>query len=125
MNAFNFSSLRAEIKRPMTRFGMGIYIVQGDPVTHVARWEGNGWDGHLVMVEYKPGTEVEPTWLMDDLVVEALATALEGRPLELRNAAAVSHLQDAIEVRDRLLAIVESHHLPGIMYHQPQGKAPE
>lgn len=103
--------LSVTVERPPQRFGLGIYVFKRGP-------DGKLWqavpDSRRELMALPTPIEPysypdKPTLYLDELVAEGLKNALNGMPpLYVKGEETVTHLKDAIAVRDRLLALVEA-----------------
>lgn len=106
-------SIHVKVERPIARFGLAVWVWRTPnhpddstwilkPDTRVGEDRINfHWEEVLSNADYSDS----PSMILDDEVVAALAVAFAEH--EPPNTAMSNHLKDTINVRDRLLVLVE------------------
>lgn len=98
--------MQVEIERSRFHFAVDVWLYeQRDGGVHVYTA-----DGGVRWVSAESGERGEPTFRVSEDVREALSAALLGQSMPTDSMA--RHLKDAIEVRDRLLTLVEGFETP-------------
>ena len=93
------------VERPIARFGYSITLgIREGTNIWVAKI---GENQELEYSKDEPGVLHQPTMYLDENEVTALHEALGRHPVQHRGQAVITHLQDAVEMRDRLFAMVE------------------
>lgn len=96
--------MRARIEREVLRdqFKVWLYI-EGENTPSIMRFDGE--QRLTVLEQVSEGATVEPTFTIPALALEALLREASG--FVAATDATTRHLDDAVAVRDRLLALVE------------------
>lgn len=99
--------MRVEIERDIARKAWKVYVLMDGE--QLRRWDPTATS--LTFLDRWPvvesGAKVEPSLILEDEVWNPLTAAILGLPTD--QAPLADHLNDAREVRDRLLAMVEQH----------------
>jgi hypothetical protein len=95
-----------ELNRPIGRFGWMLKVGVRDTSGNI--WLARvGPHGYWQFREYAQDTEALPALFLDDFLVAAMRKVLDGEPVRLNGDAPYEHLKDAVQTRDRLLAMIE------------------
>lgn len=99
--------MRVEIDREVATKRMLVYVIRdGEP-----SWQ---WfpevNGGPTWLQIEPGQKIKPSFKIDEEVWISLTAAILGLPTD--QAPLADHLNDARQVRDRLLAMIEQRWAP-------------
>lgn len=102
-------TLRVEISRPPLRFGYGLHVLSETASGHVTHHAVGVEESELLFEKYDYRREASPLLMVSEALFPVLHSALANNPAAYRAQEDVrAHLGDAIGVRDRMLAMVES-----------------